>query len=459
MGTYRTARRGLWTCVVVGFVLQNGLGIPARAADTAAKAEGNYVFIFDPRDVQDYLRERMLRRIAVAVHRSDMRERVPDAAASRGESEVADHQPLFQHIQEELARDPAPARRAELLRDMAVLYEDIGDLREALRLAREAAALSNDAGILAMERRLERQLHPPDTVVESLRKRHRRHGLSFDTALGVEHDSNVILEAVNPTRPTDKADAARVLNFSAMKSWGRKPGRPSLESFYGYYRSDYFRFEELDSASHTVSQNLLWERASAGGPLNLVGRLNATHFESAGHRLLWNWGLAPGVFYFQERRRILWSGGAGYRSTTYYSGAFASQEGEAFDMNLSATRFLAEGRREIGLAIEAQREDPQGANLRYWQEAAILQGKLRFAAPWKPELRPRLRYHQRDYDAAAPGRPLRADRQTSLALGLAWSSPGRHSLEIKGAVLENRSSDSANHYRKGTFGITYGLRL
>ncbi len=379
------------------------------------------------------------------------------------------------YIQEELEKNPGPERKALLLYGLATLYENVGDLREARNTIREAhalcaraAPLPDDMGgppagyleIAAMRERLDLLMDPKDTPAEALRKKLRRRGLSFDLSLGLEHDTNVILEQVNPTRPTDKEDSALVVNAGVTQRWMRKPGRWATETFYNYYDAGYFRFEDLDSTSHTAGQSLLWNRPLKGGQLSGAGRLSFTQFESAGRRLLWNWGLAPALFYFQPARRLLWSAAVSWRDTAYFPATSRNQEGTSWDLSLGLTRYLDKAsKRSAGLSLEHAREEPRQASLRYDQSGATLQAQLRAVRKWRPDLSAKLRWYKRDYDAASAGQPRRSDEQTALTLSLSWRWFKNHSLEVKAGQVGNRSNIAANHYEKQIYGLSYGLKL
>lgn len=371
----------------------------------------------------------------------------------------------YSFLSTSLERSGQDLTRARILREMALMYEEIRDEEEAEKLLGRAAGLDpGNAGLRAELDRIGSGKRAGKTLAQPLRSRLRGLGLALSLEAGYEYDTNVILEEADPFVPTNKADGAVFSGLTLDKKWRNSPKsggwRLSNNSSLRVKDSRYSRYDGLDIQSKGLDHTLAAERRGGSGFFSSHLRAGLSDFDNAGEDLFWNWEISPGIFFLRSGRGVMWSAVGNFRRDFYSSPLRSGQEGDGRQLRISAMRFLGkDGSNGFSAGLELRRENPRAAHLRYLATGLCLDA--RFPLPLvTAELSPGMYFGRRDYEAPQKaGEPEREDDELRLSLGVSRKFLVYQELGVRTEFTDNRSSDEDNRYRKTRHTLRYSIRF
>jgi len=382
-----------------------------------------------------------------------------------------DYESAFLVLEEQLKNNPEHKLKIRLLYGMANLYKNIGDLAEAFRYIGEAMSVYKKRrgmarkdraydDILNLYHELDEEINILPTLLEPIRELNKEYGLSASLDLGIEYDTNVILQEINPSLPTDKKDGSFLNSLNLSKDWVYKIGNEvNHGSSYSFNRSKYFENESFDSTVHTFTENFSHEMRLKGKRFSLNQAFSLTHFSSAGERLLWSWSANPSIYYYDLKHNSIYNASLNFQKTKYYQSAFSTLAGFSSQVDLNWTKFLQKKLESLTLSLSQVEERPQDSSLHYGETSVTLSGVLNIHKIWLPILTPTFRYYFRQYKNNPATNLKRRDDQYSFSLSMDKSFFKKHRVLFTFKILENDSNNSSNHYLKQSYTFNYIVKL
>ncbi len=345
--------------------------------------------------------------------------------------------------------------------ELAKAYDALGDLSEAMDHAAIAKELVSDNWeAQVFWDRLDRKLNPKPTIAAPLRNFNEKRGIDMELTLGVEHDSNIIQEEINPAVPTDKKDYAATVNLSMSHAWKSKLAGLSQESSFNFSNYTYMDHSELNLISTTLDHRLSGGIPWLGSVLNHMHRFAFNHVINDAAPLLWNLDWSSSAFWNEPQGGSrLYDARIGYRQNTYVLEGNKAQEGGSFSFALGMKDVLDKANEQnyhIGFGFIA--EEPDAATSRYMEPSLSVSYNTSLpSVAWFESLQPSLDYKWRNYKTALPGSAKRNDNQWKISIGAKREIMKNQKLKLKLSYLDNDSNISSNHYRDFQGSLEYTI--
>ena len=160
--------------------------------------------------------------------------------------------------------------------------------------------------------------------------------------LGIAHDSNVVLQEVNPSNPLQQQDQSLEAGLALRKKWALRLGNHENESAYRLAATLYRDLNSLNSDTHTLEHNIGLKRKQGENLLLIQHRFALLETNLDRRALLWAGEYSPSFMWFQKSRMIVWGILPSVRSTTYIQKAQDDQDGTTFLISLLAVPLLGQ---------------------------------------------------------------------------------------------------------------------
>lgn len=364
------------------------------------------------------------------------------------EVDVVALQEKFEALEFQMA-SAEPERKSVLLTKQALVYVQIGDTDEALELLRLALELDGEN---AEAKKLRKKLlPPPPSMLERVRSFTKSKKLQLSLKQKYEYDSNIVLEAKDPTQPSNKDDAVYSATLGLGKFWGK-----GHITNYSFFVDVHAENEGFDIMAHTLSHSF---SKKISDQLTLVLPLSFSHFTLEHEALLWMADLAPIlVWKLDDSWTSMFE--LGYRDSSYFSESSNGLEAEqirfkagflkAFDTKLKQNAKLQLVYLDESTNLKSVAYEQFGLNLDY---VLVLEQKL------LDKLNLGAMYHNRDYDEAAAGLAKRKDDRLTFKVGLSKAVFEGQSLELNFNWVDNDSNLNTSKYDKYKVGLGWNIFL
>lgn len=280
--------------------------------------------------------------------------------------------------------------RVEPLLGLSRLYLNIGDKEEALEIWKEAEKLAPLQG--GVKQLKEEILGPPPSPIERLRAATAEAEWKVRWVGSLQHDSNIIQEALSNTTPSNKDDVVAASQLFLMKSLKRRQGFSPTVSYFNLVQS-HAENENLDIVGQVLNLSLLRVESPK---LVLTLPFTFSHFFNDQRALMWNAEFGPGVNFKHSKgqRSSLFFG---IKTTEYLRASLSSLEGQSYRLTGSHELTYEKGLRPIVLSASLQGlvedlEDESSAYRQWRGEVGISSQEVLYT---KDTLRLSYRYQDR----------------------------------------------------------------
>lgn len=365
----------------------------------------------------------------------------------------------YDYLMEQLKKYPNYWREAAIHLELAKMYESIGDLREALMHAKKAQSIDeNNRDIHHYHKKLSRTVDPKPTIGQKIRAYNEREGLSIENSYGLEYDSNVIQEEVDPANATNKEDESFKFNVSVTKAWNSSKKNLSQESYYAFSNQNYFDHTELNLLINTLEHRFIWDNSHGEDAMNVIYKVGVNHILNKDNALLWNWTTGPSLYYYHSKWNILWNADLSYSRASYFAKSNDDQEGDTIALSINGTSYLdTKQSQSLQVGVSETYEHLKGATSQYLETVFSILYEKTFTESILTSVGPYIEYKLRGYQHAATGSPKRDDDQWNLGFDLKMSLIKDHRLQLSANMLENDSNISTDHYRERKVALIYGI--
>jgi tetratricopeptide (TPR) repeat protein len=368
-----------------------------------------------------------------------------------GEVEEVDVEKLqqkFENLEFQMA-SAEPERKSVLLVKQALIYVQIGDTDEALVLLNQA--IETDPDNKEAQKLRKKLLPPPPSIAERIRSFTKSKKLQLSLKQKYEYDSNIVLEAKDPTQPSNKDDAVYSASLGLGKAWGK--GHVSNYSFFFDIHAENKNF---DLMAHTLSHS--WGK-KLSEKMTLVLPVSISHYSLDHEALLWSTDLSPMLMY---KLNLNWMSTfeLGYRDSSYFADANNGLESKQSRLRVGFMKtFDSKIKQNAKVKLAYLNEDTNLKSVAYQQIGLDLGYTVMLNYNLIDRLNLGALYHNRDYDEAAVGLAKREDDRLTLRVSLSKAILDGQSLQLNFQHVDNDSNLNASKYDKYKVGFAWDIIL
>jgi hypothetical protein len=330
--------------------------------------------------------------------------------------------------------------------EMALIYLSIGDSDEALEYSGKALALEPGYG---RAKKIHKDLLPPPLPFsEKVRQFNKSKKMNLGFKLGLDHDSNIILEQKDPLNPTNKDDVIARANLSLGKGLGK-----GHVIRYGFFANSHAENPNLNMMAHNLSY---LHTRSLGKKGTLIIPITLSSFSLDKDRLLDSIDLSS-IFRWKISKWLNPIFETGLRNTDYIASQNERLESNQMRLKISQLHPLMEGLNlMLGYGVGVAHENANDDTLSYNSYRLNIGLNLK-NQDWINSIDFGIEGIKKNYQEAQFGFAKREDDRVAFSFGLGHSLKGGQRLELKMKSTINRSSLSANNYNKFMIGIGLGM--
>ena len=363
----------------------------------------------------------------------------------------------FDKTKMDLGLEIEPQKISQLYLDLSSIYEVSQNKTKALEFAQKSYDTFSNHDSLDKVREL--QGGEESNKINRFRLMNKKRKLKILANFKVEHDDNVIQEAVDAFVHTDTVDTSFQGTLSIDKAWGFKFGLLDNSTSYSLKQSNYAKHKDLDLSQHRLGHafSSSWDNGSGHTMFSMGG--GYIYFSRHLEELLRGQDANIGVAHYMKPHKLLFSSDFSFLDTKYSNNFFNSDEmsGQTTIISSTVQKTLGKGSRHKASLTAHYRTERPGRDY-------LSNDAYRLVSKW--EYKPTYfidsasfsyLFERQEYNAVDPQGDLRKDDKITVSLECLKTY--KDYLFFNGAYkfTDNQSNLRVKRYIRQQISFSFGI--